>query len=139
MGVGHRANSTIPQNTHVTETATKEVKTTGCDGLPESSQDTRTNDSGESRKETRKEDGRKMAVVNSKPKTRIGFWNGRTMYETGKLAQVTAEMRHYNLHILGISRSRWSGSGKYRTNTREMVLYSDRDNDQHHEGVAIIP
>ena len=36
------------KNTHVTETATKEVKTTGCDELPESSQDTHTDDSGES-------------------------------------------------------------------------------------------
>ena len=29
----------------------------------------------------------------------------RTMYETGKLAQVTSEMKRYNLHILGISES----------------------------------
>ena len=27
----------------------------------------------------------------------------RTMYETGKLAQVTSKMKCYNLHILGIS------------------------------------
>ena len=60
------------------------------------------------------------------------------MYKTGKLTQVTAEMRHYNLHILGISKSRWTGSGRYRTNNRETVLYSGRDDNQHHEGVAII-
>ena len=30
------------------------------------------------------------------------------MYETGKLEQVTAEMRQYNLHILGISKSKWT-------------------------------
>ena len=57
------------------------------------------------------------------------------MYETGKLAQVTAEMRRYNLHI---SESRWTGSGRYRTNPGETMLYSGRDDDQHHEGVAII-
>ena len=62
----------------------------------------------------------------------------RTMYETGKLAHVTEEMRRYNLHILGISESRWKGSGRYRTNTGETVLYSGRDDDQHHEGVAVI-
>ena len=60
------------------------------------------------------------------------------MYETGKLEQVTAEMRRYNLHILGISESRWTGSGRYRTNTGETVLYSGRDDNQHHEGVAVI-
>jgi hypothetical protein len=93
------------------------------------------NDSGESRKEAA---GRKMEVMSAKCKTRIGFWNVRTMYETGKLAQVTAEMRRYNLHVLGISESRWIGSGRHKTNTGETILYSGREDDQHHEGVAII-
>ena len=93
------------------------------------------NDSGERRKEAT---DRKMGVLSAKTKTMIGFWNVRTMYETGKLAQVTAEMRRYNLHILGISESRWTRSGRYRTNTGETVLYSDRDDNQHQEGVAII-
>ena len=62
----------------------------------------------------------------------------RTVYETGKLAQVTAEMRKFNLHILGISESRWTGSSRYRTNTGERVLYSGRDDNQHHDGVAVI-
>ena len=93
------------------------------------------NVSGESRKET---NDRKMEVLSAKTKARIGFCNVRTMYETGKLAQLTAEMRRYNLHILGISESRWTGSGRYRTNTGETVLYSGRDDNQHHEGVAII-
>ena len=43
-------------------------------------------------------------------------------------------MRCYNLHILGISGSRWTGSGRYRTNTGQTVLYSGRDDDQHHGG-----
>ena len=47
-------------------------------------------------------------------------------------------MRRYNLHILGISQSRWIGSGRYRTNTGETVLYSGRDDNQHQEGVAVI-
>ena len=40
------------------------------------------NDSGESRKEAT---DRKMGVLSAKTKTRIGFWNVRTMYETGTL------------------------------------------------------
>ena len=55
------------------------------------------NDIGESRKETA---DRKMEVLSAKCKTRIGFWNVRTVYETGKLAQATAEMRRYNLTSL---------------------------------------
>ena len=60
------------------------------------------NDSAESQKETT---DRKIEVLSAKIKT-IGFWNVRMMYETGKLEQVTAEMRCYNLYILGISKSR---------------------------------
>ena len=34
------------------------------------------------------------------------------MYETGKLARVTSEMRRYNLHILGVSESIFIGLQK---------------------------
>ena len=56
------------------------------------------NSSSESRKEAT---DRMMEVLSAKTKTGIGFWNVCTMYETGKLAQVPAEMRRYKLHILG--------------------------------------
>ena len=79
-----------------------------------------------------------MEVVSAKTKTRIGFWNVRTMYETGKLAQVTAEMRCYKLHILGVSESRWTGSGRQTMPTGETVLDSGREDNQHHERVAMI-
>ncbi|KAL9971331.1 hypothetical protein ACROYT_G023842 [Oculina patagonica] len=96
---------------------------------------TRMNGSGEIRKEAA---DRIMKVLGTKTKTRIGFWNVRTLYQTGKLAQVTAEMRRYCLHILGVSESRWTGSGIVKTSTGETVLYAGRDDNQHHEGVAII-
>ena len=114
----------ILKNTHVTETATEEINTAGCYGLPESLQD----DSGESQKETT---DRKMEVSSAKTKTRV-------MYETGKLAQVTAEIKRCDQHFLGISKSRWTGSDRYRTNRGEMLLYSGRDQDQHHKGVTVI-
>ena len=102
------------KNKHVTETATEETKTTGRDGLPGLSSDARMNAIGESRKEA---SGRKVEVLNAKLKTKIGFWNVRTMYDTGKLAQVTLEMKRYNIDILGISESRWTGSGRITTST----------------------
>ena len=91
--------------------------------------------SGESRKEAT---GRTMEILNAKTQTRLGFWNVRTMFETGKLAQVTSEMDRYNLHILGVNESRWTGAGRQRTGTGETVLYSGRDDNMHLEGVAII-
>ena len=38
------------------------------------------------------------------------FQNVWTMFEAGKTAQVSAEMRNYNLTILWISETRWTGS-----------------------------
>lgn len=79
-----------------------------------------------------------MEVLNAKCKTRIGFWNVQTMYESERLAQVTYEMRCYNLHILGISETWWTGSGKHMISIGETALYSSRDDTQHLEGAAII-
>ena len=104
-------------------------------GPPELSKDNKINVSSESRKEAT---DKKVGALNTKCKTRIGFWNVRTLYQTSKLAQVTTEMRNYNMHILGISESMWTGTGRHKTNTGETVLYSGRDDNQHHEGVAII-
>ena len=116
----------------VTETAIKEPNTTAVRiGLQRKSMLA----SGESRK---KATGRSEVLSAFKAKTRIGFRNVRTMYGTGKRAQVTTEMRRYNLHILGVSESRWTGSGKIKTNTGEPDLYSGRDDNHHSEGVAII-
>ena len=63
MGVGHRANSPIPEKKNIMEMATEEINTTGCDGLPESLQDTHVNASGESREEI---NDRKMEVLSAK-------------------------------------------------------------------------
>ena len=57
------------------------------------------------------------SVVYAKTKLKMGFWNVRTMYNTGKTAQVTNEMRRNRLHILGISECRWTGTGDYNTQT----------------------
>ena len=65
--------------------ATEEINTTGCDGLPGSSQDTRMNDSGESQKETT---DRKMEVLSAKTKTKIGFWNVTGQESLYKLQQI---------------------------------------------------
>ena len=45
------------------------------------------------------------------------------MYQTGKLAQVTAEMRRYKLYVLVMSESRWTVSGRQTTTIRETVLH----------------
>ena len=82
--------------------------------------------------------GKMMEILNAKTQTRQGFWYVRTMFETGKLGQVVSEINRYNLHILGVSESRWTGAGRQRTGTAKTVLYSGRDDNMHFEGGAII-
>ena len=46
--------------------------------------------------------------------------------------------KYYKLDILGISESRWTKSGRMKTSTGETILYSEREDNLHQEGVAII-
>ena len=48
-------------------------------------------------------------LLKPKHKIQIGCWNVRTMYQTGKLAQIVKECENYNIDILGISEARWTG------------------------------
>ena len=44
----------------------------------------------------------------------------------------------HKLQILGVSESRWCGSGKFILSTCETIVYSGRDNEVHQRGVAIM-
>ena len=88
--------------------------------------------------QTRKETQRPTAsIVNPKLTTKIGNWNVRTMFETGKVGQVAREMGRYKLDILGISKCRWRGSGKSKLSTGEVISYSGEE-ETHQGGVAIM-
>ena len=50
------------------------------------------------------------------------------------MAQVIAEVKRNKLDISGISESRWTRSGRMKTSTGEMIHYSGREDDLHHEG-----
>ena len=78
----------------------------------------RMTDSGQSRKEAAV---MTTGAVSAKTTTLIGFWNVRTMYEQGRVAQVIAEMKRYKLDILGVSESRWTKSGRMKTTTGEIL------------------
>ena len=90
---------------------------------------------GQSRKET----SRPTSSL-STPKTtlKVGCWNVRTMYQTGRAAQVANEMKRYNIDILGVSECRWTDAGKTRLTSGETILYSGRNDGNHRNGVALI-
>ena len=73
-----------------------------------------------------------------KKKMRVACWNVRTLYQTGKLAQVVREFDNYYLDILGISEVRRRGTSKRQLASGHTILYSERTNNQHAERVAII-
>ena len=68
----------------------------------------------------------------------IGCWNVRTLYQTGRLAQVLQEMHQYKISLLGIMEARWNGAGKRQLATGDTILWSDREDNQHRQGVALI-
>ena len=78
-------------------------------------------------------------LLTTKAKTRIGTWNIRTLYETGKSAQVCREMHRYNLKILGLCETRWTGTGRTRLTSGDTIIYSGQEEGQPHmHGVALL-
>ena len=89
--------------------------------------------------ESPREAGVPTTLLTTKTKTRIGTWNIRTLYETGKSAQVCREMHRYQLKILGLCETRWNGRGKMRLASGDTIIYSGHEEDQPHtHGVALL-
>jgi hypothetical protein len=72
-------------------------------------------------------------TIGMKKRSSIGLWNLRTMLEASRLSQVLKEMTNYKLDLLGLSETRWSGSGEITTATGELLLYSGRSDDEKRE------
>ena len=56
---------------------------------------------------------------------KIGQWNVRTLFGTGKCAQVIKETQRYGVSILGISEMRWNSCGRLRVATGETAVLRD--------------
>ncbi|CAG2187778.1 unnamed protein product [Mytilus edulis] len=54
---------------------------------------------------------RPMKLFSPKYPTKIGTWNVRTLYQSGKSLQTAKEMDRYSIEILGLSEVRWNTSG----------------------------
>ncbi|XP_051914908.1 craniofacial development protein 2-like [Hippocampus zosterae] len=75
-------------------------------------------------------------IFGTKTNTRVGTWNVRTMFQSGRMDQVLKNMRDYRLDILGVSEMRWTGQGRLMVNGATF-LYSGKQ-DHHSHGVGII-
>ena len=78
------------------------------------------------------------SLLRPKDLVNIHNWNVRTMHMIGKSAQIAKEMQNFNLDILGISKCRWTESGKLKLASGESVIYSGREDGMHRSGVAIM-
>ena len=54
-------------------------------------------------------------IVAPKRQTIIGCWNVRTMAEITRARQVAKAMKEYGIEVLGISETRWKGTGSSNT------------------------
>ncbi|XP_053332008.1 craniofacial development protein 2-like [Clarias gariepinus] len=75
-------------------------------------------------------------LLTAKTKTRLATWNDRTLFQTGKLAQLANEFDRCRLDILCVSEARLAGSEKVTIDSKTFV-YSGHATD-HVRGVAIM-
>ncbi|XP_068731553.1 craniofacial development protein 2-like [Montipora capricornis] len=90
--------------------------------------------------QSRKDASVPTILLSTRTTTTIATWNVKTMYETGKAAQASAEMPQYNIALLGVSETRWLQARQTRLASGGLLLYSghEEDNAAHTEGVGIM-
>lgn len=72
---------------------------------------------------------------------RIATWNVRTLYQTGRVQQVAAEMKRLKIELMGLCETRWPGTGMTRLQGGETIIYSgiaEEQRDSHTRGVGIL-
>ncbi|VDP50479.1 unnamed protein product [Schistosoma curassoni] len=71
----------------------------------------------------------------------IGTWNIPTIWKTERTIQIAAELRRYNLMVLGISETYWTQSGQEKLGLAKMLLYSGHEDKDalHTQGVELMP
>ena len=79
-------------------------------------------------------------LLNTRTALKLGTWNIRTMFDTGRMVQVAQERKMYGLQVLGLSETRWLGMGQMKLATGEQLIYSGHTEDgvPHTECVAFM-
>ena len=83
---------------------------------------------------------RPKKMFSAKHPIKIGTWNVRTLYQSGKSHQVAIEMDRYQFEILGLSEVRWNTSVMTTLTTGHTFIYSGSSdaNDIHDKGVGFM-
>ena len=67
----------------------------------------------------------------------IATWNVRTLSQTGKLQELTNELKRYTWHVVGLCEVRWKSVGEHKTDDGHMLYYSG-ETDRHTNGVGFL-
>ena len=78
----------------------------------------------------------RISMLSAKTSTKIATWNARTLYQTGKLAQVIKEFETYYLAILGITEMRLTGNRKIKKKDKTILYAGPEELPQ--TGVGVI-
>ena len=77
-------------------------------------------------------------LFGTKWKTRIGFWNVRTLPEYSKLKQGGKEMTSYKLDIMGLSETRWENDEIKIQNEKFLIFSGVGEDIEHRSGEGIL-
>ena len=79
-------------------------------------------------------------ILGTRSSVRIGCWNVQTMFQAGKTEIVLNEMIRYQAQILGLSETRWIGTGEENLREGVKLIYSghSQQNARHTQGVAFM-
>lgn len=76
------------------------------------------------------------ALFSTKTITRFGTWKVRTLYQSGRLAQLLKEFDDYRLYILGMSEMKWIESGRIISDGK--TILNSCHEDRHEHGVGLV-
>ena len=74
--------------------------------------------------------------LNGRRCIKIGQWNVRGLNALGKLSILGNEMERLDIKICGLSETKWTGIGHFKTTEGHTVMFAGGENREHH-GVAI--
>lgn len=65
-------------------------------------------------------------------------WNVRSLFQFGKLQNLTLEMNRLKINLLGISQVRWPGNDKLTADYGTLYFLGSNDQLEHLNGILVV-
>uniref|UniRef100_A0A0L8FSI8 Endonuclease/exonuclease/phosphatase domain-containing protein n=1 Tax=Octopus bimaculoides TaxID=37653 RepID=A0A0L8FSI8_OCTBM len=76
-----------------------------------------------------------QTTVSNRSTIRVGTWNVRTLYQSGKLEHVKQEMMRLTIDILGKNKTSWLNDGDFNIDDFKMIYTSG---NKHEKGIGLL-